>query len=118
MAIVNLFRSYIFLYSILFFFLSKSWNTCILRHGASAFTLADVQEIEAIISTFNAFETKEAGPLILAWAVFLCLSSSLPGKEENNILMVCDMCTYCLIFRLFQFYQRLLALILSYFTGI
>ncbi|XP_062019836.1 uncharacterized protein LOC133736387 isoform X1 [Rosa rugosa] len=60
------------------------------RHGASAITLADIQEIEAIISTLNAFETKEAGPLILAWAVFLCLISSLPGKEENNILMEID----------------------------
>lgn len=50
--------------------------------------MADVQEMEAIISTFNVFETKEAGPLILGWAVFLCLISSLPGKEENNVVMV------------------------------
>nr|XP_011457925.1 PREDICTED: uncharacterized protein LOC101300415 [Fragaria vesca subsp. vesca] len=60
------------------------------RNGESAITLADIQEIEAIISTLNAFETKEAGPLILAWAVFLCLISSLPGKEENDILMEID----------------------------
>lgn len=60
-----------------------------LRQGTFVFTLADVQEMEAIISTFNAFETKEAGPLILAWAVFLCLISSLPGGEESNVLMVC-----------------------------
>ena len=53
------------------------------------FSLTDVQEIDAIISGFNAFETKEAGPLILTWAVFLCLISSLPGKQENSVLMVC-----------------------------
>jgi nuclear pore complex protein Nup188 len=52
--------------------------------------LSDVQEMDSIISSFNAFELKEAGPLILAWAVFLCLISSLPGKEENNVLMVCS----------------------------
>lgn len=69
------------------------------RNGESAITLADIQEIEAIISTLNAFETKEAGPLILAWAVFLCLISSLPGKEENDILMVCHMCRCCFIFQ-------------------
>ncbi|KAM1560254.1 hypothetical protein ACFX1X_003504 [Malus domestica] len=60
------------------------------RQGTFVFTLADVQEMEAIISTFNAFETKEAGPLILAWAVFLCLISSLPGSEESNVLMEID----------------------------
>ncbi|CAN6544612.1 unnamed protein product [Malus baccata var. baccata] len=60
------------------------------RQGTFVFTLADVQEMEAIISTFNAFETKEAGPLILAWAVFLCLISSLPCSEESNVLMEID----------------------------
>lgn len=44
--------------------------------------------MDGIVSSFNAFETKEAGPLILTWAVFLCLISSLPGKEENDVLMV------------------------------
>lgn len=44
--------------------------------------------MDAMISSFNAFEAKEVGPLILAWAVFLCLISSLPEKEENNLLMV------------------------------
>ncbi|GMY05519.1 nucleoporin like [Fagus crenata] len=60
------------------------------RNGFSVFTLTDVQEMDAIISSFNAFELKEAGPLILAWAVFLCLISSLPGKEENDVLMEID----------------------------
>lgn len=70
-------------------FLNVSKLVLFLRQDTSVFTLADVQEMEAIISTFNAFETKETGPLILAWAVFLCLISSLPGKEESNVLMVC-----------------------------
>lgn len=48
----------------------------------------EVQQMDAIISSFNAFESKELGPLILAWALFLCLISSLPEKEENNLLMV------------------------------
>ncbi|CBI37915.3 unnamed protein product, partial [Vitis vinifera] len=60
------------------------------REGCTLFSLTDVQEIDAIISGFNAFETKEAGPLILTWAVFLCLISSLPGKQENSVLMDID----------------------------
>ncbi|XP_051133760.1 uncharacterized protein LOC127253286 isoform X2 [Andrographis paniculata] len=46
--------------------------------------------MDAKISIINTFEAKEAGPLILAWAVFLCLISSLPEKEDNNILMEID----------------------------
>ncbi|KAK3195082.1 hypothetical protein Dsin_026392 [Dipteronia sinensis] len=60
------------------------------RTGALAFSSIDVQEMDALLSTFNAFEMKEAGPLILAWAVFLCLISSLPGREENRVLMEID----------------------------
>ena len=68
-----------------------------IRNGFSVFTLTDVQEMDAIISSFNAFELKEAGPLILAWAVFLCLISSLPGKEENDVLMVCGCVNWSII---------------------
>ncbi|KAK9287536.1 hypothetical protein L1049_015957 [Liquidambar formosana] len=69
----------------------EQWKKlCSLYKGCIAFSLTNVQEIDAIISGFNAFETKEAGPLILTWAVFLCLISSLPGKEENNVLMEID----------------------------
>ncbi|XP_041997267.1 uncharacterized protein LOC121747315 isoform X2 [Salvia splendens] len=50
----------------------------------------EVQQIDSMISSFNAFESKELGPLILAWALFLCLVSSLPEKEENNMLMEID----------------------------
>lgn len=55
-----------------------------------------MEEIDAMVSTFDVFENKESGPLVLAWAVFLCLISSLPGKEENSILMVCC-ASYCVI---------------------
>ncbi|XP_062107165.1 uncharacterized protein LOC133818354 isoform X3 [Humulus lupulus] len=61
---------------------------------SSHFSLIDVQEMDAIVSSFNAFETKEAGPLILTWAVFLCLISSLLGKEENNVLLEIDHISY------------------------
>ncbi|XP_038902765.1 uncharacterized protein LOC120089385 isoform X2 [Benincasa hispida] len=60
------------------------------RHGASVFTSSDFQEMDAIVSSLNAFEIKEAGPLLLTWAVFLCLISSLPGKEEHNVLLEID----------------------------
>ncbi|KAL5788807.1 hypothetical protein ACOSP7_005756 [Xanthoceras sorbifolium] len=60
------------------------------RKGALAFSFIDVQEMDGLLSTFDAFEMKEAGPLILAWAVFLCLISSLPGREENRVLMEID----------------------------
>ncbi|XP_059647512.1 uncharacterized protein LOC132293878 [Cornus florida] len=60
------------------------------RQGSSAFSVVDVQEMDVIISSLNAFEMKEAGPLILSWAVFLCLVSSLPGKQENNVLLELD----------------------------
>ncbi|XP_058213125.1 uncharacterized protein LOC131325082 isoform X1 [Rhododendron vialii] len=58
--------------------------------GSTAFSLSDILELDATISSFSAFEEKETGPLILSWAVFLCLISSLPGKEETNVLMDID----------------------------
>lgn len=51
--------------------------------------MTDVQDMDALVSTFNAFEMKEAGPLVLAWAVFLYLLLTLVEKDENNELMVC-----------------------------
>ncbi|OMO74438.1 hypothetical protein CCACVL1_16704, partial [Corchorus capsularis] len=60
------------------------------RQGACVFTLNDVPEIDALISSFDIFEMREAGPLVLAWAVFLCLISSLPRKQETNVLMEID----------------------------
>ncbi|XP_047333534.1 uncharacterized protein LOC124937067 [Impatiens glandulifera] len=58
--------------------------------GSITFSLRDIQEMDAHISALSAFETREAGPLILTWAVFLCLVLSLPRKEENSILMEID----------------------------
>ncbi|GFP89006.1 nucleoporin nup188 homolog [Phtheirospermum japonicum] len=60
------------------------------RQGSIGFSEIDVQQMDVMISSFNAFEAKEEGPLILAWAVFLCLISSLPEKEENMLLMELD----------------------------
>ncbi|XVF00933.1 hypothetical protein REPUB_Repub04eG0044900 [Reevesia pubescens] len=60
------------------------------RQGACVFSLTDVQEIDALVSGFDVFEMRETGPLILAWAVFLCLISSLPRKEETNELTEID----------------------------
>ncbi|KAJ0513739.1 putative nucleoporin [Helianthus annuus] len=58
--------------------------------GNISFALSDIQEVDAIISSLDPFETKEAGPLILAWAVFLCLISSLPEKPEYNMITETD----------------------------
>ncbi|KAJ4965226.1 hypothetical protein NE237_017075 [Protea cynaroides] len=60
------------------------------RQGCPLFSLTDVQEMDALVSSFICFETVEAGPLILAWAVFLCLISSLPEKQDNNMLTEID----------------------------
>ncbi|XP_071717637.1 uncharacterized protein [Rutidosis leptorrhynchoides] len=60
------------------------------RKGNISFAISDIQDVDTIISNLDAFESKEAGPLILTWAVFLCLLSSLPEKEEYNVLMEID----------------------------
>lgn len=52
------------------------------------FSVTDIQQMDVLISSFVTLGTREAGPLILAWAVCLCLISSLPGSEENSVLMV------------------------------
>lgn len=74
----------------------KCYKICLLslRNGVSTFSLTNVKEMDAIVSTFSAFEMKEAGPLILAWAVFLNLLLTLPGKDDNNELMVCSQVTF------------------------
>ncbi|XP_031379573.1 uncharacterized protein LOC116194815 isoform X2 [Punica granatum] len=60
------------------------------RLGISAFSLSDIQEIDAIVSSISPLEMRDAGPLFLAWAVFICLVMSLSGPEENNVLMDID----------------------------
>ncbi|GAB4838481.1 hypothetical protein Ancab_028025 [Ancistrocladus abbreviatus] len=60
------------------------------RDGSMLFSLREILEMDAVVSSFDVFEMKEAGPLVLAWAVFLCLNISLLGKEENSELMEID----------------------------
>ncbi|KAJ6692836.1 NUCLEOPORIN NUP188-like protein [Salix purpurea] len=60
------------------------------RKGASVFSVTDIQQMDVLISSFATLGTRESGPLILAWAVCLCLIASLPGSEENNVLMEID----------------------------
>uniref|UniRef100_A0A1J3H018 Nucleoporin NUP188-like protein n=1 Tax=Noccaea caerulescens TaxID=107243 RepID=A0A1J3H018_NOCCA len=78
--------------------------------GPCAFSINDVQEMDATISSLNTLEVKEAGPLVLAWAVFLCLISSLPGKEASPFLMEIDHASYV--------HQAFEAASLSYFLEI
>lgn len=60
------------------------------RDGSSVFSSSDIVEMDSVISTFDIFETQEVGLLILAWAVFLCLVTSLPRREEHTELMEID----------------------------
>ncbi|KAL2937209.1 hypothetical protein RDABS01_020658 [Bienertia sinuspersici] len=60
------------------------------RDSSCVFSSTDILEMDSVISRFDIYETKEAGPLILAWAVFLCLITSLPGKAEQNELTEID----------------------------
>ncbi|XP_017258211.1 uncharacterized protein LOC108227529 isoform X3 [Daucus carota subsp. sativus] len=64
------------------------------RQGITTFSFSDIQEIDAIVSGSTMFENKEAGPLILTWAVYLCLVSSLPKKEEHDTLQDIDHVSY------------------------
>ncbi|KAK6916684.1 hypothetical protein RJ641_019545 [Dillenia turbinata] len=60
------------------------------REDSAVFSEADIQQMDALISSFDVYDMKDAGPLILSWAVFLCLISSLPGKQENTVLKEID----------------------------
>ncbi|XP_020587273.1 uncharacterized protein LOC110029360 isoform X2 [Phalaenopsis equestris] len=64
------------------------------REGGSIFSLQDVQEIDFLVSTFSRLGTFESGPLYLAWAVFICLLSSLPDIKNQNILTEIDHVDY------------------------
>ncbi|KAL5706010.1 hypothetical protein ACHQM5_024227 [Ranunculus cassubicifolius] len=69
----------------------EQWKfLCLLFKGHSVFTLTDIQEMDAAISTFNSVDTQEAAPLILAWAVFICLISSLPQQQDSYVVMDID----------------------------
>ncbi|XP_066386529.1 uncharacterized protein [Miscanthus floridulus] len=54
-----------------------------LSGGCSAFSVGDILEMDVEISKFPEFSMVESGPLILAWAVFLCLVLSLPESNTN-----------------------------------
>lgn len=77
-----------FFFHVIYILQVTEWMLFFPSQGSTAFSLSDIPELDATISSFSAFEAKETGPLILSWAVFLCLISSLPGKEENNVLTV------------------------------
>ncbi|KAL9253348.1 hypothetical protein AKJ16_DCAP10515 [Drosera capensis] len=68
-------------------------NEIPLRDG-SKYSSSSIQEMDAVISSFDILEMREAGPLVLAWAVFLCLVLSLPRKEDNLDLMEIDHASY------------------------
>lgn len=78
--------------------------------GSVVLSLVDIQEVDAIISGIDVSQTREAGPLILAWAVFLCLISSLPAKDDNYVLTEMDHVNYVR--------QAIEAASLSYFVQI
>ncbi|KAL8137142.1 hypothetical protein V2J09_003143 [Rumex salicifolius] len=60
------------------------------RERPNQFSLSNIQRMDVEISSFDVFETKEAGPLVLTWAVFLCLITSALGKEDNFEVMDVD----------------------------
>ncbi|KAK9129506.1 hypothetical protein Sjap_009993 [Stephania japonica] len=64
------------------------------RQGSTLYSSADIQEMDAIVSSFNSFEAEEASPLVLSWAVFICLISSLPEKQDSNLVMEIDHVSY------------------------
>lgn len=55
--------------------------------GCSAFSVGDILEMDVEISKLPEFSMVESGPLILAWAVFLCLVLSLPESNTNLVMM-------------------------------
>ncbi|KAJ0962473.1 hypothetical protein J5N97_030301 [Dioscorea zingiberensis] len=56
------------------------------RQGNIVFSWSEIQEIDAVVSSFSTLGLVEAGPLILAWATFLCLLLSLPDSKDYNLL--------------------------------
>lgn len=58
-----------------------------LSGGYSTFSVVDILEMDVEVSKLPEFAAVESGPLILAWAVFLCLVMSLPGSNTNLVRM-------------------------------
>ncbi|CAN1748754.1 Nucleoporin NUP188 [Linum perenne] len=64
------------------------------RNGISSFTYDDIQQMDALISDLTATEEKEVAGLLFAWAVFLCLVSSLPAEEQSSMITDIDHVSY------------------------
>lgn len=64
------------------------------RQFCYVFPLKDVLQMDLLVSSFSDLGAKEAGPLVLAWAVFVCLFLSLPGRTEYSLLMEIDHIAY------------------------
>ncbi|XP_042423045.1 uncharacterized protein LOC122010593 [Zingiber officinale] len=61
-----------------------------LREGGSIFSVTEIKELDAQVSSFADSYAVEAGPLLLAWAVFQCLVLSLPERNNSTTLMEID----------------------------
>ncbi|XP_074569458.1 uncharacterized protein LOC141826101 [Curcuma longa] len=61
-----------------------------LREGGSIFSVTEIKELDAQVSSFADSYAVEAGPLLLAWAVFQCLVFSLPERNNNTTLVEID----------------------------
>ncbi|KAK9107613.1 hypothetical protein Syun_023624 [Stephania yunnanensis] len=46
--------------------------------------------MDGMVSSFNSFEVEEASPLVMSYAISVCLISSLPGKKDTNLFMYDD----------------------------
>ncbi|WOL09689.1 hypothetical protein Cni_G18442 [Canna indica] len=64
------------------------------KEGGSVFSVDDIKEMDALVSSFTDLGAAEAGPLLLAWAVFLSLVLSLPDTCNSIALMDIDHISY------------------------
>ncbi|KAJ8512137.1 hypothetical protein OPV22_002571 [Ensete ventricosum] len=64
------------------------------REGGSVFSVIDIKEMDAQVSSFYDMGAVEAGALLLAWAVFLSLLLSLHETHNSSILMEIDHISY------------------------
>ncbi|URE36597.1 mRNA transport [Musa troglodytarum] len=64
------------------------------REGGSVFSVIDIKEMDGQVSSFYDLGAVEAGPLLLAWAVFLSLLLSLHETHNSSTLMEIDHVSY------------------------
>lgn len=60
----------------------------IFSEASCAFSLTDIQEIDAEVSNFSEELERESGPLVLAWAVHLCLVSSMLESGADTLMVL------------------------------